>query len=584
MKKKFFFVLLILLIMPLNIKAKSYEILTYDINININENRVINVKETFNVYFTKESNFVKKFDNTLNITRPNNSKEISKLRISNVSVLVNDVIVDYQFDNNEIIIPYLNDVDDLNKYTISYSYEYSSKNSNELFLDLINNNMDTNISSINFKIEFPKELNKSEIKFLYNSNYDEKNIDYKVENNTIVGSFNKSLQSNETISLYVKLPNNYFKGVSNDYLYLLILVIPLITITLSVINYMKYCKNNKLKIILNSDIPYDYNSAEIAYLYKGYLKEHDLISVLITSANEGYIKFIELDDGYKLGTFNSFKIEKIKDYDKDNAAIKLIFEKLFQNKNLIELKDIEYNLYDTLVEAKSAIDNDDNKEKIFFKNVVKDKKILLTLIIISTVLINFNSIYLYTGKYYFIPIVNILMILGTYILILSNTKLLIKIVFGLPLTLITLYIGIVPIIYNTNLIIYIVGMLLIFISGYVYKIIPYRTKYGNEVLSKIYGFKKALENLDTINVNANYYYDMYPYIYILEMTDTWIKKFNGIITKYPDWYITKEEFSLNNFQKFINNMIFAVTQAMFKRQLTGQSSIHVEYYKDSIKQ
>ena len=80
-------------------------------------------------------------------------------------------------------------------------------------------------------------------------------------------------------------------------------------------------------------------------------------------------------------------------------------------------------------------------------------------------------------------------------------------------------------------------------------------------------------------INSNYFYDMYPYVYVLDSTDIWSRKASNIVKTYPNWYITKEEFSLDNFQKFVKNMIFTVTQAMFKKQLTGQSSVHVEYHR-----
>ena len=136
-----------------------------------------------------------------------------------------------------------------------------------------------------------------------------------------------------------------------------------------------------------------------------------------------------------------------------------------------------------------------------------------------------------------------------------------------------------------TLCLYLLGMIIIFLSSYIYKILPYRTLYGNEVYGRIHGFKITLEKMsistmkEKLEVNPNYFYEMYPYIYIFENTDIWIDKAKNLVTEYPSWYSTKESFSLQNFQKFVKNMIFTVTQAMFKRQLTGQSKVHVEYHR-----
>ena len=591
MRKKLFFILLFLLLIPINISAASYDIITYNIDIIVNENRTIDVKEEYNIYFTQSGELKKKLTDKILFIRSNNSKFTNKIKISNVSLLKNNEKVDYKYNNNEITTSINDKIGNVENYVISYSYDYGKDSNNtidELMIDIING-LEVNVSNANFKIEFPKDFDTSKIKFLENSNYIDDDIIYNINNNVVTGFVNKNVDSN--ISMYIEFPNNYFVGaVNHNKLSILILIAPIITIIIGIINYSKYCKNNKLKITLNENITNEYNSAEIAYLYKGYLTEHDLMTIFISLANNGYIRFIESDDGYKLGTFNSFVIEKIKDYDQDNAVVKILFEKIFQQKDMVELKDIEYNLYDTLVDAKSTIDNEENKDKLFFKDVKKSKNIIKLLIALSVIIVNFNSIYLFTEKYYLVPIISALMLLGIYLVFRIDNKILIKI-FGIIFMISTLYIGIVPYIDSiTSILIYLFGIVLILVTSYIHRIIPERTKYGNEVLSEIYGFKRMLEQLsdneikEKMSINSNYYYDMYPYIYVLELTNMWVKKFEGIIDKYPDWYITKEEFSLNNFQNFIKNMIFTITQAMFKRQLTGQSSVHVEYHKDSIKQ
>ena len=74
---------------------------------------------------------------------------------------------------------------------------------------------------------------------------------------------------------------------------------------------------------------------------------------------------------------------------------------------------------------------------------------------------------------------------------------------------------------------------------------------------------------------------MYPYAYVFNITEVWNYKGNDFIKEFPVWYKTKEDFSLQNFQKFCRNMIFITTQAMYKRQTPGMSGTHVEYKKAS---
>ena len=586
------FISFLVFILPNNVSALSYEMITYDINVKINENRIADIKEEYNIYFIDNLSSFKRFLNKKLVTiRPNGTKRITTSLISNIKVFLNDNPVEFTFDNNIITTLQQHKKDTVEKYTISYSYDYGKDTGvglDEIFIELINGQIDTNISSISFTIELPHNIDASKVKFLYNSDWNNGEVDYSIEGNFIKGFLNRNLKSKEKLSLYMELPEGYFAGATDNYNYLiwLLILVPLSTIIVAIIYYKKYKKGNITKIILNDEIPYNFNSAEIAYLYKGFLKEHDLLTILISLANNGYLKFIESDDGYKLDSINSFLIEKLKEYDGENAAEKLLFEKLFQDKDLIELKDIEYNLYDTLLEAKSSIDNTDNHEKLFFNKIMKDKRILSILIIISILAMNFNSIYLYTSNYFLVPVIVALMTFGIYILFVVDTKWLIKLIFGVLLIGISLYIGIMPLINDIRtLCLYLLGMIIIFLSSYIYKILPYRTLYGNEVYGRIHGFKITLEKMsistmkEKLEVNPNYFYEMYPYIYIFENTDIWIDKAKNLVTEYPSWYSTKESFSLQNFQKFVKNMIFTVTQAMFKRQLTGQSKVHVEYHR-----
>lgn len=594
MKKYVILIIIFLMcLLPNNVFAESYEMITYDIKVKLNENRIADIIEEYNIYFMNDvSSFERIINTKLTTVRPNGTKRTTTSTISNVNVLLNGNKVEHKLNKNRIIIPASHKRDTVGKYSISYSYDYGKDTGvgiDEIFVELINGSIDANISSIHFEIELPKTIDSSKISFLHNSKVNNKEVNYTVNDNVISGYVKRNLKSGEKISFYMELPDKYFTGTSDNYNYwvLLLIIVPIITFIIGVIYYKKYKKGNNVQIILNDEIPYGFNSAEVAYLYKGFLKEHDLLTVFISLANKGYLKFIELDDGYKLDTINSFQIQKLKDYDGENASEKLLFEKIFQYKDLIDLKDIEYNLFDTLMETKVSIDNKDNYNKIFFETVKIDKKILGLLIIISILTINFNSIYLFTSSYLLIPVIVAVMTFGIYILFVADTNLLVKIILGILLIGLSLYVGIMPLINDIRtLLIYLIGMVIIFLSAYIYKSLPYRTLYGNEVYGKIHSFRRALQIMDNttlkekIENNPNYFYDIYPYVYIFEDTGIWIHKAENMIKEYPFWYQTKEAFSLNNFERFVKNMIFNTTQAMFKRQLTGQSRVHVEYHRE----
>lgn len=585
----------LLLILPMGVKGADFEIITYDVEANFALDRTANINEKYNIYFINDiSKITRLIDKKITTIRPDRTKRITNGIISDVSVLERNFTSTVK--NNEKIIEINSNFikDTLEEINVSYKYNFGKDTGvgyDELFFEIVDGNFDATISGVTFKITLPKSFDSSKIKFAYDSKYNLSNEDvtYSVEDNTIIGTLNRSLTPGTKFQIYIELPDKYFAGATDNYNYMmfLLLIFPIVTIVFAFICLKKYKFKNKVNIDVSEEIPYDFSSAEIAYIYKGYLKEHDLMTVLIDLANKGYIMFEELDDGYKLGRANSFRMTKLKDYDSDDAATKILFDKLFQKKDVIELSDIEYNLYDTLIEAKGTIDNKYNNEKIFFQDISKNKMILAILSIISVIAINAYSIYLYTSSIWFIPVISAILIFGIYILFIANTNFFVKLLFGMGLMVASMYIGIIPIFNEQKtLIIYIIGMLLILGSVYIYKILPYRTKEGNEYLGKVYGFKAALDNLPIVEIdnrlkeNPNYFYELYPYMYVMDDLELWISKCSNLVKKYPDWYHTKEDFSIRNFEKFVKNMIFMTTQAMFKRQLEGQSKTHVEYRKD----
>jgi hypothetical protein len=279
---------------------------------------------------------------------------------------------------------------------------------------------------------------------------------------------------------------------------------------------------------------------------------------------------------------------KLKDYDRNNAAQELIFDELFRDRDRTELSDIEYHFADTFKDATSMLDNEDNHKKLFFGNLKLVKLISLLLIVLSVFAVNFNSIHLFTNSYVFILPVVLFILLGLYIVFISNTTGILKIVIGGAIIAASLYVGFMPILIESNLlIIYIIGTVLIAIMCTLYMKLSERTSFGAKVLSETYGLKYYLETISKqeleqkINENSNYYYDMIPYAYVLDSIDIWMQKGKNIITEPPSWYIPSTEFNMINFDKFIKNVIYTTTLVMMK-QVYSESEL-VTYENDKVK-
>lgn len=59
----------------------------------------------------------------------------------------------------------------------------------------------------------------------------------------------------------------------------------------------------------------------------------------------------------------------MRDYEKNNACEKLIFDHLFRDSDVADLESIEYHFADKLSDAKHMLDNSDNYKKLYFKDI-----------------------------------------------------------------------------------------------------------------------------------------------------------------------------------------------------------------------
>ena len=80
-------------------------------------------------------------------------------------------------------------------------------------------------------------------------------------------------------------------------------------------------------------------------------------------------------------------------------------------------------------------------------------------------------------------------------------------------------------------IIYIISFVAIFVTGFVSIFMNQKTDYGQIISAKVMGFRNYLmtaekNQLDVlVEENPNYFYDILPYTYVLNISDKWISIF-----------------------------------------------------------
>lgn len=588
----------------------DYVLDKYDVNIKVNEDNTFDVVETITAYFNEPKHGIFRTIPLINkITRLDGSKSTNRARITNLSVN-SKYKVSRENGNYKV------QIGDANKtltgeqnYVIKYTYNLGKdkiKDYDELYYNIIGNEWDTAIGNITFTITMPKDFDSSKLGFSSGStgSTDNSNIKYTVSNNVISGKYNNILGKNEALTVRCELPDGYFskaKDTIEPVLYIEF-IIPLLFLLISFYLWCKFGKDDEVIETVEFYPPEGFNSLEIGFLYKGYTDNKDITSLLIYLANKGYIKITESQRKSLFSKYKDFKITRLKEYDGDNVNEELFLKGLFLKKssiislfldkyeatsedtlNEVTSSDLYDNFYITMNKISSNIDNNENKYKIYEKDASNKKIFIILMILITYLLVTIPPIVLF-GQIEIIPFAIIFPIIGFTVLFVTVfgkigfvTKTANNIytkIFGLIWGLgfgggpwLTLVLPLLM--QDTNyLTVYIIGLICILGMLLCLKLLPKRTKYGNEILGKIRGFKNFLETVEKDKLEAlveeqpTYFYDILPYTYVLGISDKWIKKFESISIVPPTWYVGNGDFNLNSFSSFIDDTMSSAESSM----------------------
>lgn len=618
-KNKFSFPLLfifisLLVITPSKVNALSYNsnleytLNSYDINIIVNENNTLNITEKIGAYFNvKKHGIFRKIPLKNEVIRLDGTTSRNRAKISDIKVSDNYSL---STESGYKVIKIGDDNHTLTgqkKYEISYLYNLgrdTGKEYDELYFNLIGNEWDTIISNITFTIAMPKEFDSSKLGFSSGASgsTNSSKITYNVNGNIITGKYNGTLGSGEALTVRLELPEGYFVGASLniDLMSILAIILPLLFVFITYLLWNKFGKDEQVVETVEFYPPQGFNSAEVGFLYKGNAESSDVISLLIYLANKGYIKIIETEEKSSFSASKDFKIVKQREYDGNNPNEALFLKGLFSSKTSLSsmvddymenpqsvfetstnsaitevtAKDLYDSFYIVLREIITNIDSEKNKEKIFEKSSLNKGALVIVMMIATFLLITIKPVIELDSDMLLFAIV--FPGVGFSILLemlFNKTPILVKIfglIWGLGFVGLIWVCMVLPalLVEPIYLIAYIIGLGCILTMAILFKAMPKRTKYGNEMLGKIKGFKKFLETAEKQKLeamvmgNPTYFYDILPFAYVLDVSDKWIKKFEVISLQAPNWYDGYSSFNTISFRNFINSTMSSATNAM----------------------
>lgn len=611
----------VIILLPNRVFGASvgYTIKSYNVDVNVNENNSFDITETITVKFSEEKyGIIRNIPISNSIVRNDGSSAKNRAFITNIEV--SDPYTE-SINPRYIVLKIGSASQTLlgdHTYTIKYKYYIIGKdgleNADEFYFNLIGTEWDTSIENATFKVTMPKEFDASLLGFSsgYKGSQDSSNVQYLVDGNVITGSIKSPLESTQGVTIRLTLPDEYFFNIitffEKQYMNI-ILIICALFILKAFILWFKYGKDEKVIETVEFYPPQGYNSAEIGYMYNGKATDEAVISTLIQLANKGYIKIEEIE---KKGVLKkkTFKITKLKSYEENDYIEKTFFNGLFKNGEpdpnaldgyiraaeqkgeritkrkinsfkrrlpikVVTEKDLKNKFYTTINSIKKYLEY--NKNKIYEKNNTRQRKIKsmikkICFLALCNVFIQSNANILY--KILIVIALQFSISKLMNIIFFYRRKTVGNIISFIIFTSVSIYfvrnyiypIMLQNIAVKNFYIIILIGMLVLAILSV---LMSKRTYYGTIILGQIKGFRRFLENaekeqLETlVEENPEYFYDILPYTYALGVSKKWIKQFETIAIRPPDWYDSSyNTFNTSDFTKLINDTVRDVSDSM----------------------
>lgn len=472
------------------------------------------------------------------------------------------------------------------KQEYTYSYNMNTKDlrlggKQRFYLNLIGDQWDIPTDKVSFTIHFPKDMSDKEV-FFYSGKYgvnSPASVTYQVNGNVITGSTTTSLNTNEALTIDIALENEYFTFAKVMDMSIFGLLYGFIFFGLLTFSFIRYGRDQKPIPTIQFEPPKGYSSAQIGYIYDGFTENKDVLSLIIEWAANGYLTIEEISK-------KSIKLTKIQELPSNTiSAEKTIFKDLFISGDEVTTEDLKYKFFTTLSQGKSNITGyfTGNKARNIFSTKSDVLQVLFG-ILLPSILAVYVALAYYQYSYYMIEA---LMFGGfvwgfglilSVVSILTQRKLHTYKPFGKTMAifanaiLVVIYIFIVfgvGVLIEADLFVLFV-LIVLYVLGLIFtSSMNQRTPLGNQLYNDILGLKLFIETAEKDRLEAlvaddpSYFYHILPYAYVLNITDTWSKKFENIAIAAPSWYVGPTPMNnlifMSHFNRSMNTLASTMT-------------------------
>ena len=580
-------VLLIALVMVLSafcLFAVDYRITDYEIWIDIGNDAVHHIEETITVYFEGAHHGIVR-------EIPVDYRDYNGKTVAVVKNLTCSEKYNTNYDNGYLVMQ----IGDANKtvkgevtYTITYDYDLGAdfnEGYDEFYLNILGPDWECPVDFIYFSIlvpyvqyeafanadEFADHI--AENTYLTSGSYGSYEFTGEAglfdsgeeDGSLLIEGYVEDLNPYEGVTIRIDLPDGWYQGARMPWDYTAVMkivnpVLCILLIALAMLLWMKYGKDNIPIVVARFEPPKGFSPLMVGYVADSTVDDKDIISMLFYWADEGLLSIEE-----KKG--NKYEFTKLKDIEayaiESGKTIPALEVKLFNGffkgcdvGGKIQFKDLEKNkFYETILETKTSTRNYFKGDKALQDTKSRNKAGLVTLLsFVPMITLTLSvALYEYVDTFYaffhlglgfflfFVNCVSFASLFKTWHMRKSNAFACV-VRFILPV-LAVFALSFIEKAMNgsfdlTQTIISVAICTLMTLFG---AITDRRTKYGDEVLEGILGYREFIDKVEIdqlkmmIDSDPDFYYKVLGYAVVLGLEDKWAKKFKDIPLQQPEW-------------------------------------------------
>lgn len=524
------------------VHAENFEIMNYDVEIDINKDKSAYITETIDVNFTHPSHGIYR-------EIPAKGAEISDIYVSehnSKSHTANSINIKIGDPNIYISGPH--------QYKIQYRYSYFD-GKNEFYHNIIGTEWKTNINNVNFRILFPEEVYSSQVG-LSIGKHGTAGFDggafYNVNGRLVYGSVQRRLSPYEGVTIRVEVPEGFFNHKISATRKFAVPGIFLLTILAFMIWFI-HGKDEPVTPFVNFYPIQNLDAIENELAYQGKASTKGIVALLIELAEKGHIK-IETH-----GT--SWTLHKLKEPTELNDNQRNLMNAIFDGGTTKVTKSKLGTSRSFYKECQNIIkDVNKKRKKIFYASSISfPLQAVMGICIIGLVLLTALSIFDFSP----------FRLAENFPLLLFPTIAILVLITGCKNSAQSIFLfiwaagfGGMPLLelinhgFSANTMpTTIFGATCLVIAGICAYQLPKRNPRGQMFLNHLAGLKKFIEVAEKpklqqlVEKDPQYFYNILPTAYILGVSDKWIKQFEDIMTITPDWY-SGSRLSINRFNSF----------------------------------